>query len=114
MIKIAIPTNDRINITERSGRAIEFMVVDIENAKIISKEYRKNNHKHDHEENSGVGKHEHNHNDLAGLLFDCKYILAKIIGKHFKKDLSAAGKIFILTKEENIEKAITMNLNQFI
>jgi len=114
MIKIAIPTNDRITLAERSGRAKEFMVAEVENGLILRSEFRKNSHDHKHEEGESDDDHNHNHNDLVALLSDCKYLLVKIIGKHFKRDLSAAGKIFITTKVENIEEAITEQKSQFI
>ena len=114
MIKIAIPTNDRITLAERSGRAREFMVAEVENGVVLRSEFRENSHDHKHEEGESDGDHSHNHNDLVELLSDCKYLLVKVIGKHFKRDLAKAGKIFVLTKTDNIEEAIAQNKNRFI
>lgn len=47
-MRIIIPTNDKITLAERSGRAKWFLIFDIENQLIKSTEELANNHDHSH------------------------------------------------------------------
>ena len=76
-IKIAVPTNDKTNIAERTGRAIGFMIFDIENKAINASAYRENPHKHD-DENHSHG--EHTHNDVVSVLEDCQFMIVVKVG----------------------------------
>ena len=105
-MRIAIPTNDRIRIFKRTGRANAFLIVDVDAASANEIDYRTNTHSHeddahDHEEN-----HDHSHADLVESLSDCAFIVVNVIGKHLLADLTNAGIIIFKTREENIKNAI--------
>jgi len=94
-MKIAIPSNDGINIFKRTGRAEKFVISEIsENTfKIIGSVV--NSHSHDHDDNHSHEEHEHSHNDLVKTIEGCDYLLVNMIGKHLKTDMDNSGiKIF--------------------
>ena len=84
-MKIAIPTSDKINIAERTGRAPLFAVATVDESNISHIEYRESSVHH----HSDGG--EHSHGDLAEMLSDCDLVLVKNIGSHLKADLDDAG-----------------------
>lgn len=102
-MKIAIPTNNRIDIAERTGRAKEFAVYDISEGK-TNPEYRENTHEHNHDADDN-----HSHSDLTNLLNDVKKIYGKRFGKHFKRDMNEAG-IELETTEFNKLKDLLANI----
>ena len=99
-MKIAIPTNDRINLAKRTGQAKEFVLVEIENGKVVGTKYAANHHE-DHDESV-----EHSHNDIVEMLKDIDVLLLINVGKHLKKDLENGRikyeKISLQTIEEVI------------
>jgi len=113
-MKIAIPTNDRISIAKRTGRAAEFGIFTIENGDIQSTEYLKNVHHHqDHDRSEG--KHhansdeheEHNHDELLTLLKNVDILLVKAVGKHMKQTLKKGNISYKLVKIDTISNSIT-------
>ncbi len=89
-MKIAIPTNDRKNVAERTGQASEFVVFTIENRNVIQTEYRKNTHTHEphahgHTEN-------HSHDDVIDILKDIDMFYVRKVGPHMTESLEE-GKI---------------------
>lgn len=84
-MKIAIPTSDKINIADRTGRAPLFAVATVQDSNITNIEYRES--PEHHASNAG----EHSHRDLVQILADCELVLVKNIGSHLKADLDAAG-----------------------
>ncbi len=89
-MKIAIPTNDRVTLADRTGRAKEFAILEIIEGQIISNQFLTNLHEHhDHDENEEHG--EHTHNDLVESLQGIDLLVLKNIGKHLKNDLAKAG-----------------------
>jgi predicted Fe-Mo cluster-binding NifX family protein len=89
-MKIAIPTNDRITLAERTGRVKEFAIVEIIDGQIISSQFVTNLHEHhDHDENEEHG--EHTHNELVESLQGIDLLVLKNIGKHLKDDLDKAS-----------------------
>jgi len=99
-MKIAIPTNDRIKVAERTGRAKEFAVIEIINSKVKNTDYRINTHKHSSSEQN------HTHKDLVELLNDCDSIIANRFGKHLKDDMAEAKIELKLTEETEIKEII--------
>jgi len=103
-IKIAVPTNDRKSLAERSGQAKEFAVVALDNKQIVDISYRENDHVHNHDHSHG--EHAHGHQDIVDALQDCAAIVGKKFGPHFAGDFHKAGIKLILSKEENLEAAV--------
>jgi len=104
MTKIAVPTNDRKTLAERSGRAKEFAVVELENNQIADISYRENHHEHNHDHSHG--DHGHGHQDIVDALHDCVAVVGRKFGPHFAGDFHKAGIKLILSKQENMEAAV--------
>ena len=107
-MKIAIATNDRINVAKRTGQAKEFALIEIENGKLISQKYAANHHEHDDDEEDN---HNHSHNDIVEILKDIDVLLLLNVGKHLKKDLESASIKYEKIQLETIEEVITKLLN---
>jgi predicted Fe-Mo cluster-binding NifX family protein len=114
-MRIAVPTNDKINLFQRTGRADAFLIFELDMAGIQEVDYRKNQHaeeEHSHEED---GTHDHSHAELVDSLSDCAFIVVNQIGKHLMKDIKNAGILVHKTKEANIKNAIAdFNANRHI
>ena len=102
-MKIAIPTNDRKNIAERTGQTKEFAVYEIENNVIVSTQFHANPHTHDDDSHDD---HNHSHAEITELLADCDLMIVQKVGKHMKRDLDAGGLKYEITKENDLEKII--------
>ncbi|RLD45511.1 MAG: hypothetical protein DRI89_00775 [Bacteroidetes bacterium] len=105
-MRMAFPTNDKINIFKRTGRANAFLIVDVDPTAINEIDYRIN--KHSHEEHLQVEdqSHDHSHAELTETLSDCAFVVANVIGKQLLADITNAGIVVFKTKEENIKNAI--------
>jgi len=115
-MKIAIPTDDRINIANRTGRAIEFAIYTLENGIVQNVEYKKNTHHHEegehHHHGEGQGHHGHSHADMVEQLKGIDVFLVSHLGSHFKDEVESAnipykiikGKIILEILDEYIQK----------
>ncbi len=101
-MKIAIPTNDRKTLAERTGRAKEFAIFNIENGKITDVKYETNTHEH-HSHEEGEEHHEHSHADIVEALKEADILLVTKIGKHMKADLDAGGIKYKKVNEKSID-----------
>ena len=84
-MKIAVPTSDKINIANQTGRAPLFAVATVEESNITHIEYRESSGHH----HPAGG--EHVHRDLVELIADCELVLVKNIGNQMIDDFDAAG-----------------------
>jgi predicted Fe-Mo cluster-binding NifX family protein len=108
-MKIAIPTNDRSTVAERSGRAAEFAIVEIDDNNILSTTFIENEHEKTHHSGEGHshGEHaDHGHGDLVELLEGVSVIIGKKFGPHFSRDFHNAGVKMKLTKLTKIDDVI--------
>jgi predicted Fe-Mo cluster-binding NifX family protein len=116
-MKIAVATDDFVDVTGHVGRCNGFLVYEIEDGKVINVEKRENNftnHKrsehlsHDH----GHGhSHEHSHSALVDGLSDCSHLICTSAGWRLQNDFEEAGKKLIFTNEKNAEQAALKLVN---
>ena len=113
-MKVAIATDDFMTVTGHVGRCNGFIVVDVQNGTVVSKEERENNfthhrqgrhHEHGHEHNHEHGGHGHSHAGLAEGLQDCSHLICSAAGGPLVNDLKAAGITTIFTTERDAETA---------
>jgi len=107
-MKIAIATNDRISIAERTGRATEFAFYTINNGVIESVDYQKNNHSH-HEHGKNGHNHEHgnhSHKEIVSQLQDVDVFLVRAVGKNMRRDLKEGNIPYQLVKIDAISEII--------
>ena len=105
-MRIAIPTSDRETLFNRTGRAKEFAIYDMSDGSFEFVEFRENPHKHkDHEEGE---HHDHSHGDVVEVLKDCKALLVKTAGQHFRKDFDEAEIPLYQTKQTVLKEIISL------
>lgn len=111
-MKIAVATDDYLNVTGHVGRCLGFLIYNVENGKIISEEIRENNftnhgrgasHEHGHEHNHEHGKS--GHAKLAEGINDCSHLICHGAGWRLAKDLKAENIELVLTRETNAKSS---------
>ncbi len=111
MKKIALPTDDNINICPHFGRTKGFRIIETDGTKITGEEYRENNftghamgqhHDHDHHE----GHQPHSHQGIFEALAECKTVIANGMGRRLYDDFEQAGVEVFITRETQIDKAV--------
>lgn len=104
-MKIAIASDDRINICPHFGRATGFEIAEIEDDKIITREFHPNDFT-GHARDDHDASHEDKHAIIVNALKDCKAVIANGMGLRIQNDLRAAGIEAFLTDETVVEAAI--------
>ncbi len=116
-MKIAIPTDDAINVSEHFGRALSFAIIDTEKhemehgaestANIVRNQTGGEHHNHSH-------AHEHSHHDhhaeqIAELLNEADGIVTSHMGKPMIERLLNSGKaIYIVPRGKTIAEAVQL------
>ena len=102
-MKIAVATNDYNSVTGHVGRCNGFLIVNIEDGKIVSTENRDNtfthhkqHHNHDHSNSHG-----HSHSSLVEGLNDCSHLICTAAGWRLVNDFESVGKTVIFTNEKD-------------
>ncbi len=112
--KIAIVSDDGSTISRHFGRAAYYVVIEIEDGKVISKKMRgKVRHVH------GAGIHEHGgpnhgfdvgaqhrHAQMSDAIADCSTLIAGGMGSGAYSSLRAAGIIPIVTALNSVDEAV--------
>jgi len=100
-MRIAVPTNDGTNISEHFGRSAAFLVFEIENGEIRSREVRPNSARHTHEQGSCGGGAEthapHNHAGILEALTGCDTVICAGMGSRAAEALKSAGVTPVVT-----------------
>lgn len=105
MIKIAIPTDDKLHISEHTGRATFFAIATIEDGNMAHLEFRENP-QHHHEPDEA-----HSHAETVAMIKDCDIILVRKIGKYLNNELKAEHKKIALTTSTSIGEGIKRYLS---
>ncbi len=116
-MKIAVATDDQVNVTGHVGRCKGFIVFEVEDGKIISREVRQNgftNHAkgdhqhHDHQSHEHEHAHNHSHESLAKGLSDCSHLVSHGMGMRLVNDMKANNIMPIITDVVNAEEAVLL------
>ncbi|GAB4419858.1 MAG: NifB/NifX family molybdenum-iron cluster-binding protein [Anaerolineales bacterium] len=116
-MRIAVVTDDEKTISAHFGRAQYYLVFEIENGKVISKETRpKANHNqfadaHDHHHEPGHAhgmgpRAQHRHGQMLENIKDCKVLLARGMGQGAHSSLKSNGIQPVLTDIQDIQEAV--------
>ncbi len=114
-MRIAVASDDNINVTGHVGKCKGFLIIDVENGEILKKEIRKNsftdhvlgiedNSHHGGGHGSGHGNND-GHKRLAEGLKDCKYLISHGMGWKLVEDIKSFGIEPLVTSEINAEQA---------
>jgi predicted Fe-Mo cluster-binding NifX family protein len=92
-VRIAVPTNDGITLCEHFGRGNAFLVFEIADGRIASRETRVNqpHAAHSEECNHAGGGGGHDHAAIAATLAGCEVVLCGGIGGRAVEALRACG-----------------------
>ena len=98
-MKIAIPTNDGINISAHFGRCREFLIFEATNgqAKLIETRINAGCHEHGSGPSDGDAEH-HSHSGFVDALRDCETVLCSGIGAGAVEALKAGGIAVVLVQ----------------
>ncbi len=113
-MKIAVATDDFINVSGHVGRCAGFLVYDIEKGEVVSIEERKNfftnhsrggngHHSH-HQHGSGHGSND-GHKRLAEGLQGCEYLISHGMGRRLIDEIKLFRITPIVTSESIAEVA---------
>lgn len=113
-MKVAIPSNDGVNIFKRTGRAEKFVIAEVFGDTFKFVDTVKNSHSHEHDDNDSHDEHEHSHDNLVKSIAGCEFLLVNMIGKHLKADIDKSGiKVFktsITIIDETLLEFISKNI----
>ncbi len=118
-MKIAIPSNDSTNISAHFGKTKGFVICEIENNKVVKKEYIQNtftghaqgahadkNHGHDSHEHQ-----KHSHQGILDAIGDCEVVIAGGMGRRLYNDFEQNNIKVFVSQEANIDSALNLFLN---
>lgn len=107
-MKLAIATDDYRHVCGHVGRCIGFVILEVKNGEIISREERPNKFSH-HVQNYTGGENEHieggSHSKLVNALSDCEYLICHSAGWRLVEDLKKMNIETIFTSVSDIEIA---------
>ena len=108
-MKVGIASNDKLSIAQHFGRTKGFVIAEIEDGKVQSKDYRINDFTHHsqqggHEHQSGHG---HSHGSILKALKDCRVVIARGMGKRIYDDLRSAQIESCITDIPEVDRALT-------
>ena len=94
-MKIAVPTMDGLSLSPHFGRSRSFLVMDVVDGLIQSRQLRENGAGHAGPCDHSAPDHGHDHGRFAALLSDCDVVLVGGIGAPARQALEGAGlKVF--------------------
>lgn len=103
-MKIAIASDDKKTISHHLGRALGFIVIDVQNGKSVNKDYRENIGKNSGECGSC------DHSAMIKNVKDCEFVISFGMGQRIYNDLVNSDITPIVTEEKTVDEA----LNQFL
>lgn len=111
--KIAIATDDKINISMHLGRCKYFAIYTIAPNEIVNREYLDNTFTHPHKspddckDENAPGMADHSHEELLEALSECHVVLSGGIGQRLIDDLNQAGiRGYVVADEGGIEDIV--------
>ena len=112
-MKLAIASDDMKTVTGHIGRVRGFVILEVENGEITSREYRQNLFTHHGRKNNDAEEHDHQHRHghghgherLAEGLKGCSHLICHGAGWRVLEDLKKAGIETVFTFESDVEQA---------
>jgi len=99
-MKIAVASDDKIHIADHFGRALGFVIFDIENDVIVGKEHRMNIKKHTGECGSC------DHDAMIDNIKDCDVVISYGMGRRIFTDLSKNNLKVFVTDVNTVDEAL--------
>lgn len=106
-MKIAVASDDNINLALHFGRTKGFILFDVADKKIKSRHYLENTFTgHAHGHHFEDKKHHHSHRGVLEALNDCQVIISHGMGRRMMDDLLDAGKEVFITSASSAQHAV--------
>lgn len=105
-MKVAIPSNDLVNIFKRTGRTEKFVIAEIKDSNFNIVDTVFNQHMHDHDEHHHHDENGHSHDDLFESISGCDHVIVNVVGKQLKTDMEKNGIGIFKTKEKTVKAGV--------
>lgn len=99
-MKIAVTSDNKITIANHFGRALGFVIFEINDKRVIDQEYRKNIGKHSGECGSC------DHDTMINNIKDCKVVISYGMGRRIYTDLIKNNIQPVVTEEKTVNEAV--------
>jgi predicted Fe-Mo cluster-binding NifX family protein len=114
-MRIAIPTNDGVSISEHFGRSAAFLIFEIENGQIKNRELRTNGAKHSHAQGAcdhhSADNKPHSHAGILAALDGCEVVICAGMGQRAAEALSASGAQIVIAAPVSAQDTVTAYLD---
>lgn len=105
-MRIAIPSEDQVNLGQHVGRCSGFVIVEIVDGAEVGREYRANTFTHHALGDHSHTKEPHHHAGVLQALADCDMLVSGGMGRGLHADLNAAGIRACLTDRSTIDDVV--------
>lgn len=113
-MKIAVPTNDGASISEHFGRSAGFLIFEIENGQIKSRELKANGMEHSHAQGAcdhhSAESKPHSHAGILATLDGCEVVICAGMGQRAAEALKGCGMRIVVTSVASAEAAVSAHL----
>jgi predicted Fe-Mo cluster-binding NifX family protein len=108
-MKIGIASNDHRSIAQHFGRTKGFVIAELIDGTIKSKDYRENvfTHHLQQGEHQHEGGHGHSHEGILAALKDCDVVIARGMGRRIYEDLRGANIESLITDIPTVDDALS-------
>lgn len=109
-MKVAVPTNDGASISEHFGRSASFLIFEIENGQIKSRELKSNGAKHSHAQGAcnhdSADEEPHSHAGILATLDGCEVVICAGIGQRAAEALKGRGTRILIAAPAPADDAV--------
>ena len=109
-MRIAIPTNDGTSISEHFGRSASFLIFEIENGQIKSRELKTNGMEHSHAQGAcdhhSVESKPHSHAGILATLDGCQVVICAGMGQRAAEALRTSGTQILVAPPAPAEETV--------
>jgi predicted Fe-Mo cluster-binding NifX family protein len=111
-VKVAVPTDDGIRVSQRFGRVSRFVIAEVALGQVVSTEDRNNpvgtRLRGDRPARPARPSHRDRHRAVGDLLADCRAVIASNLADSMRRTLSRRGLEVVLTSEEFLDRALAL------
>jgi predicted Fe-Mo cluster-binding NifX family protein len=113
-MKIAIASDDQQTIASHFGRTRGFLIYNIDQNKVINREYRINDFTGHARGMEGADHSMDRHSPILAALHGCQAVIARGMGRRIYDDLQSAGIEAFIVNEENADQALQLYLQNVL
>lgn len=110
-LKVAVPTEDGVRISERFGRASLFVVAEVQVGQVLGRQVRVNpvgSRVREGLSRRRAQRGRERHVVVAELLADCRAVLAFSVGQRMRTAMERRGVEVVITSEVLVDRALAL------